>query len=63
LKQELRAQVDDTLDSSVIARRGFFEPSAVRRLVDMDRRGVIDGSYTIFALMSFELWCRRFIDA
>ena len=26
------------------------------------RPGQIDGSYTIFALMCFELWCRRFVD-
>ena len=34
----------------------------VHALIDDDRLGRIDGSYTIFALMCFELWCRRFID-
>ena len=63
LREELRATVDETLDTSVLHRRGFFDPVAVRRLVDMDRAGAIDGSYTIFALMCFELWCRRFIDS
>jgi asparagine synthase (glutamine-hydrolysing) len=62
LRQELRAQVEDTLDPAVLRRRGFFDPRAVRALIDDDRRGRIDGSYTIFALMCFELWCRRFID-
>jgi asparagine synthase (glutamine-hydrolysing) len=62
LRKELRSQVDDTLDSATLRRRGFFDPLAVRRLIDLDRRGAIDGSYTIFALMCFELWCRRFVD-
>jgi asparagine synthase (glutamine-hydrolysing) len=63
LRHELRARVEETLDPAVLQRRGFFDPRAVRALIDNDRRGTIDGGYTIFALMCFELWCRRFIDA
>lgn len=62
LRHELCARVEDTLAPEVLRRRGFFDPGAVRTLIDDDRRGRIDGSYTIFALMCFELWCRRFID-
>jgi len=62
LRCELRARVEDTLDEAVVRRRGFFDPGAVRALIDDDRQGRIDGGYTIFALMCFELWCRRFID-
>jgi asparagine synthase (glutamine-hydrolysing) len=62
LREELRSKVDDTLDGAVLRRRGFFDPLAVRRLIELDRLGAIDASYTIFALMCFELWCRRFVD-
>jgi asparagine synthase (glutamine-hydrolysing) len=62
LRGELRSKVDDTLESGVLLRRGFFNPVAVRRLIEHDRAGTIDASYTIFALMCFELWCRRFVD-
>jgi asparagine synthase (glutamine-hydrolysing) len=62
LREELRTKVDDTLDSAVLRRRGFFDPLAVRRLIELDRSGAIDASYTIFALMCFELWCHRFVD-
>jgi asparagine synthase (glutamine-hydrolysing) len=62
LRHDLRSMVDDTLNESDIRRRGFFEPGAVRRLVEMDRSGAVDGSYSIFALICFELWCRRFVD-
>jgi asparagine synthase (glutamine-hydrolysing) len=62
LRRELRATVDDTLDGDSLRRRGFFDPAAVRRLIDLDRTGAVDGGYTIFALLCFELWCRRFVD-
>jgi asparagine synthase (glutamine-hydrolysing) len=63
LRHELRARVEDTLDPAAMRRRGLFDPRAVQTLIDDDRHGRVDGSYTIFALMCFELWCRRFIDA
>lgn len=62
LRRELRSTVDDTLAPATLRRRGLFDPAAVQRLVAADRAGSIDGSYTIFALMSFELWCCRFVD-
>jgi len=62
LRRELRATVDETLEAAAVRRRGFFDPAAVGRLIAADRVGTIDGSYTIFALMCFELWCRRFVD-
>jgi asparagine synthase (glutamine-hydrolysing) len=62
LRQELRPMVEDTLDDASLRRRGIFEPAAVRRLIELDAQGRVDGSYTIFALMCIELWFRRFID-
>jgi asparagine synthase (glutamine-hydrolysing) len=63
LHNELRPLFNDTLDPAVLRRRGYFDAAAVGRLIDLDRRGAIDGSYTLFALMCFELWCRRFVDS
>jgi asparagine synthase (glutamine-hydrolysing) len=63
LRTELRDLVQDTLSPTALRRRGFFEPTAVAKLIDEDQRGKVDGSYTIFALLSFELWCRSFLDA
>jgi asparagine synthase (glutamine-hydrolysing) len=62
LRNELRETVADTLNAATLRRRGFFDPAAVARLIDLDRRGAVDGSYTIFALMCFEIWCREFVD-
>lgn len=63
LRQELRPMLEDTLDEHSLRNRGIFDPVAVRRLIELDAEGRIDGSYTIFALMCIELWFRRFIDA
>jgi asparagine synthase (glutamine-hydrolysing) len=63
LRNELRSKVEQTLDSATLHRRGIFDPAAVRSLIDLDRAGAIDASYTIFALMCLELWFRRFVDA
>ena len=63
LKNELRGQVEDTLSPAALRARGLFDPAAVRRLVDADRAGRVDGAYTILALMCVEIWCRLFVDA
>jgi len=62
LRHDLRSLVDDTLNESDVRRRGFFDPAAVQRLIADDRSGRVDGSYTVFALMCFELWCRGTVD-
>jgi asparagine synthase (glutamine-hydrolysing) len=62
LRNELRPMVDETLDAGSVRRRGLFDPAAVSRLVQLDRSGAIDGSYTIYTLMSIELWCREFLE-
>ena len=62
LRNELRPMVEDTLSASSLQRRGYFESGAVRRLIDLDAEGRVDGTYTIFALICIELWFRRFID-
>lgn len=62
LRNELSELVSDTLSVDAVRRRGLFDPDAVHRLVDSDRAGKVDGAYTIFALMTLELWCRRFLE-
>lgn len=63
LRNELSGLVADTLNTDAVRRRGIFNPDAVNRLVECDRAGSVDGAYTIFALVSVELWCRRFLGS
>jgi asparagine synthase (glutamine-hydrolysing) len=62
LQGVLKPLVDDVLSSRSLLARGVFEPSSVRQLVDADRAGKVDASYTIFSMVCLELWCRQYID-
>ncbi|MCB9639530.1 MAG: asparagine synthase (glutamine-hydrolyzing) [Myxococcales bacterium] len=62
LKVELRDVVEDVLSPHNLKQRGLFEPTAVHNLLEQDRKGYVDGSYLIFALVTLELWMRIFID-
>ena len=45
-----------------LQRRGLFDAEAVRRLIDANAAGQVDGSYTLLSLLCIEIWCRRFLD-
>ena len=62
LRNELRAVVAEVLSKSSIDARGIFHYPAVKALVDADHAGKGDYSYTIFSLVCFEVWARKFID-
>jgi asparagine synthase (glutamine-hydrolysing) len=62
LRHELADQVRDVLSPASLQQRGLFDPTAVARLVARDTAGHVDGSYTMFAIMCVELWCRIFLN-
>jgi asparagine synthase (glutamine-hydrolysing) len=62
LKDELAPLVEDVLSERALAERGLFDPRGVHDLVARDRAGRTDATYTIFALVCIELWCRMFVD-
>jgi asparagine synthase (glutamine-hydrolysing) len=55
--------LDDVLAPDALRRRGIFDPAAVRRLVDDDRAGRVDASYSVLGVACLEIWCRHFVDA
>ncbi len=63
LRHELRPVVEDVLSPSSLSQQGLFDPAGVQRLIDLDRSGRVDGSYTIFSLICIELWRRRFLGS
>ncbi len=62
MRNDLRPMMADTLSPDAVRRRGLFDPTAVQELARLDTSGTVDGSYTLLALMSIELWCRMFVD-
>jgi asparagine synthase (glutamine-hydrolysing) len=63
MSKGLMPLVDEVLSEKSLAARGIFSATAVRRLIDLDRRGAIDAAYPILSMACIELWCRRFLDA
>jgi asparagine synthase (glutamine-hydrolysing) len=62
MRGDLRGLMADVLSAKSLSQRGLFDPGAVQRLIQDNDTGKIDASYTLFALMCIELWCRRFND-
>ncbi|MEK6257366.1 MAG: asparagine synthase (glutamine-hydrolyzing) [Planctomycetota bacterium] len=59
---ELREMLCDTLLDPRSLQRGYFDPAAVRRLIDEHASAQWDHSARLWLLLVFELWHRRFID-
>lgn len=63
MRASLGPLIEEVLSERSLAARGLFSPSAVRCLIDLDRRGATDAAYPILSMACTELWCRRFLDA
>ncbi|MBS0205040.1 MAG: asparagine synthase (glutamine-hydrolyzing) [Planctomycetes bacterium] len=61
-RNELREMLTDTLLDSKTLSRGYFDPAAIRRLVEEHSSSQWDHSSRLWLLLVFELWHRRFID-
>ena len=59
LQHDLHALVADTLNPSRLAADGLFNPTAVEQLLDDQRSGRVDASYTIWSLLSIAHWWER----
>ncbi len=59
---ELRELAGDLLLDGRLARRGYFRPGAVQRLLEDHWRGVATWSDQLWALLMLEMWHRMFID-
>ena len=62
LRGDLAEFARSLLLSSACRQRGFFNPSQVERLLTLNARGR-DLDLQLWTMLSFELWCQRFLDA
>lgn len=62
LREEYRSFVDEYVLSARVQSRGIFERQAVERLASEHERGVANHADRLWALITFELWLRQFID-
>lgn len=56
------AYIKDILLEPKTLNRGFYEPKYVRRVLDEHTGGKINHRLLIWSLLSFEWWCRNFLD-
>ncbi len=59
---DLKEMIGDLLCETNLRKRGFFDPAYVRQLLRENAEGFHDHNYLIYVLLSFELWCRVYLD-
>jgi asparagine synthase (glutamine-hydrolysing) len=59
---DLAPLADELLSERTLANRGIVNPRAVTQMRQANNAGTADNSLHLYALMTFELWCRTFID-
>jgi len=62
LRNELREMIGDLLSEKRVRERGLFQPDAVRQLVLENQTGVRDHTFTLWSILTLELWQQTFID-
>ena len=60
LKNELKVLVDTHLSPEQINNRGFFSPVFVSQLINEHNKGIADHTHKIWALLWFEIWCKKY---
>lgn len=62
ITSDLQPMIDERLSIDRIKARGIFNPIAVWDLINQNKSGKIDASYSIWALLAIESWCMQFVD-
>jgi asparagine synthase (glutamine-hydrolysing) len=62
VRKDLVPVIDSLLSQQELSRRGVFHAANARRLIEWDRAGRVDASYTVYAMLCMELWFRTFLD-
>jgi asparagine synthase (glutamine-hydrolysing) len=58
----LKKMVADLLSEESLQKRRWFNAQVVSHLLEADRSGRVDATYSLFAVLCVELWARIFID-
>jgi len=61
-RNQLQPLIEDCLNREQVVKRGFFDPDAVRRIIADHATRRADHTDHLLALVTFELWCRIFLD-
>lgn len=59
---DLKDLVDTCLSKENIEKRGIFNYKYIKKMIDDDRKGIVDNAYRIYQLITIELWFKEFVD-
>jgi asparagine synthase (glutamine-hydrolysing) len=62
ITKDLEPMIDEYLSKKSLDNRGVFDFESVQILLEDNKKGKIDASYTIWCLLSIESWFRQFIS-
>jgi asparagine synthase (glutamine-hydrolysing) len=62
ITRDLESIIEERLSKERLEKRGIFDADKVWQLIEDNKSGKIDASYSIWALLAIESWCMQFID-
>ena len=62
ITKDMDATIQNFLSKENVEKRGVFNHTEIQKLIEANRQGKVDASYTIWALLSIESWMRQFRD-
>lgn len=62
ITKDMDATIENYLSKENVEKRGVFNHTEIQKLIEANKQGKVDASYTIWALLSIESWMRQFND-
>lgn len=62
LQKDLKDLVNTLLSPQQVKKRGYFNPEVVQEMIKKNMLAKEDYSYSLWALLTFEIWHQKFID-
>ena len=59
---KLDDKVSKVLSAEAINKRGIFKANNIARLIEDNKKGKLDASYTVWSLLAIESWMQQFVD-
>jgi asparagine synthase (glutamine-hydrolysing) len=59
---DMSALINQYLNKKTVVERGIFDYEKIEDLIEKNRKGLVDASYTIWSLLAIESWMRQFYD-
>jgi len=62
ITKDMDTTIQNYLSKENVEKRGIFNYEEIQKLIEANKHGKVDASYTIWALLSIESWMRQFKD-